>query len=223
MARSAQIRTRVTAHLIIAAFFFLLRVGEYTRSSGKRRTVPLRKKDIRLWKAGIVLPNNSPLEILLGADSVTMCLENQKNGHKNAVLHHTSSEDATLNPVTSIAFLVHAMQNLPGDTPLGSFRDVNHQVQHVTASEIRSAIHIGATNDHLTASGYSMSRIGSHSLRSGGAMNLKLAGYDNDIIQKLGQWSSNTYLHYIQTQIGQLIAGVAQRMAALSLWFHIVA
>jgi hypothetical protein len=54
-------------------------------------------------------------------------------------------------------------------------------------------------------------------------MHLKLAGYDNDIIQKLGSWSSNTYLHYIQTQIGQLTAGVAQRMAAVSLQFHIVA
>jgi hypothetical protein len=223
MTRSTQIRTRVTAHLIIGAFFFLLRVGEYTRSTGKRRTIPLRKKDIRLWRAGVVLPNNSSLEVLLTADAVTMCLENQKNGHKNAVLHHTSSGDATINPVTSIAVLIHAMQNLPADTPLGSFRDTNHRVQQVTASEIRSAIHIGATNDHLTASGYSMSRIGSHSLRSGGAMHLKLAGYDNDIIQKLGRWSSNTYLHYIQTQIGQLTAGVAQRMAALSLRLHIVA
>jgi hypothetical protein len=54
-------------------------------------------------------------------------------------------------------------------------------------------------------------------------MHLKLAGYDNDIIQKLGQWSSNTYLHYIQTQIGQLTTGVAQRMAALSFRLHIVA
>jgi hypothetical protein len=58
---------------------------------------------------------------------------------------------------------------------------------------------------------------------SGQAMHLKLAGYDNDIIQKLGCWSSNTYLHYIQTQISQLTAGVAQRMASVALQFHIVA
>jgi hypothetical protein len=49
------------------------------------------------------------------------------------------------------------------------------------------------------------------------------AGYDNDIIQKLSRWSRNTYLHYIQTQIGQLTADVAQRMASVNLQFHIVA
>jgi hypothetical protein len=223
MGRSTQLRTRITAHLIITAFFFLLRVGEYTKSSERRRTIPLRKKDVRLWSSGTIIPNNAPLAILLTADAVTMCLENQKNGHKNAILHHTSSGDALINPVTSVAILIHAMQNLPPDTPLGSFQDLPRHTQQITASEIRSAIHIGATNDHLIASGYTMARIGSHSLRSGGAMHLKLAGYDNDIIQKLGRWSSNTYLHYIQTQIGQLTAGVAQRMAAMSLRFHIVA
>jgi hypothetical protein len=152
-----------------------------------------------------------------------MCLENQKNGHKNAILHHTSSGDALINPVTSVAILIHAMQHLPPDTPLGSFQGLPPHTQQITAREIRSAIHIRATDDHLIASGYTMARIGSHSLRSGGTMHLKLASYDNDIIQKLGRWSSNTYLHYLQTQISQLTAGVAQRMAALSLRFHIVA
>jgi hypothetical protein len=223
MTGSSHIRTRITAHLIIAAFFFLLRVGEYTKSREKRRTIPLRKKDIRLWRSGVLLPSDAPLAVLLTADAVTVCLENQKNGHKNAILHHTSSGDTTLDPVTSFAVLIHALQNLPPTTPIGSFRDGQGQLHQITATEIRSAIQIGATSDHLPASGYSLSRIGSHSLRSGGAMHLKLAGYDNDIIQKLGRWSSNTYLHYIQTQIGQLTAGVAQRMASLSLRFHIVA
>jgi hypothetical protein len=155
-------------------------------------------------------------------DAVTMCLENQKNGHKNAILHHTSSGDPIINLATSIAILIHAMQHLPPDTPMGSFWDINRQTQQVTASYIWSAIHIGAINDNVVAYGYSMSRIGSHSLQSSRAMHLKLAGYENDIIQQLGQWSSNTYLHYIQTQISQLTTGVAQCMAALLLQFHIL-
>jgi hypothetical protein len=222
MTASTHIHTRITAHLIIAAFFFLLRVGEYTKSREKRCTIPLRKKDIRLWRSGVLLPNDAPLAVLLTADAVTVCLENQKNGHKNAVLHHTSSGDTTLDPVTSFAVLIHALQNLPPNTPIGSFRDWQGQLHQITATEIPSAIQIGATSDRLPASGYSLSRIGSHSLRSGGAIHLKLAGYDNNIIQKLGRWSSNTYLLYIQTQIGQLTAGAAQRMASLSLRFHIV-
>jgi hypothetical protein len=103
MGRSQQQHTIVTAHLIVLAFFFLLRVGEYTHSREKRRTIPLRKKDIRLWRAGTILPNDSPLDVLVSADVVTICLENQKNGHKNAVLHHTSSKDTSVDPVKSAA------------------------------------------------------------------------------------------------------------------------
>jgi hypothetical protein len=111
----------------------------------------------------------------------------------------------------------------PANTPIGTIVDEQNRVLCITSDEIRSAIQIAATYDNLPAHGYSLSRIGSHSMRSGGAMHLKLVGYDNDIIQKLGHWSSNTYLQYIQTQIRQLTAGVAQHMAAISLQFHIVA
>jgi hypothetical protein len=215
-------RIRLVAHQITLAFFFLLRVGEYTHSTEPRQTIPLRKKDIRLWRGGFIIPNDSPLAVLLTADAVTLCLENQKNGDKNAVLHHTSSTDLIIDPVRSAAVLMAELRDLPPDTPLGSFTE-NNRLQRITAAEIRSAIQIAAANDNLVAQGYTLDRIGTHSLRSGGAMHLKLAGYDHDIIKKLGRWSSDTYLLYIQTQIGQLTAGVAQRMAAINLRFHIVA
>jgi hypothetical protein len=83
MGISQQPRTILTAQLIVLDFFFLLRVGEYTHSWDNRRTIPLRKKDIQLWQAGTILPNDSPLDVLTSADLVTVCLENQKNGRKN--------------------------------------------------------------------------------------------------------------------------------------------
>jgi hypothetical protein len=101
--------------------------------------------------------------------------------------------------------------------------DEHNRILRITSDEIRSAIQIAATYNNLPAHGYSLSCIGSHSIQSSGAMHLKLVGYNNDIIQKLGRWSSNTYLQYIQTQIGQLTAGIAQHMAAISLQFHIMA
>ena len=66
---------------------------------------------------------------------------------------------------------------------------------------------------------YELCRIGSHSPRSGGAENLKLNGYDHYKIKKLGQWSSDTYLYYIQNSIAGLTTGIAQRMAS-TLRFH---
>jgi hypothetical protein len=223
MGHSPNKRLQVAANLVVLAFFFLLRVGEYTKSRDKRQTVPLRKQDIKLWVSGMIIPNDAPLDILKMADAVTICLENQKNGHKNATLHHTCSGDATLNPVQAAAYLLNELRGLPPSTPIGSFMDLNNNLQQVTSAEIRSAVQLGAHYDNLVAQGYTLSRIGTHSIRSGGAMHLKLAGYDNDIIQKLGRWSSNTYLTYIQSQIGQLTAGVARRMASIALRFHIVA
>ena len=49
-------------------------------------------------------------------------------------------------------------------------------------------------------------------------MQLKLAGYDHDVIRKLGRWRSDTYLRYIQLQISELTEGVATSMAQLR-WF----
>jgi len=42
----------------------------------------------------MVLPHYLSLAKLLQADAITICLENQKNGHRDAMLHHTTSGHA---------------------------------------------------------------------------------------------------------------------------------
>jgi hypothetical protein len=209
----------IVGDLIVLAFFFLLRVGEYTKSYEERRTIPLRRQDIRLWDGGQLVPHHSPLPVLLAATAVTLHLENQKNGNKNAVLHHYASGVAGFDPVQSAARLVFAIRDLPPATPIGTFIDDEGRKQQASANDIRTAIRIGAVGDNLEAMGYTISKIGSHSLRSGAAVHLKLAGYDDDMVKKLGRWSGNTYLRYIQSQIGQLTTGVAANMARF-LRFH---
>ena len=87
------------------------------------------------------------------------------------------------------------------------------------ATSILAAIRLAASRCNLALYGYDLNRVGSHSLRSGGAMQLKLTGYNHNLIHKLGLWRTDTYLHYIQSQIGELTAGVACQMARLT-WFH---
>ena len=211
-------RMRTIGDLIVLAFFFLLRVGEYTRSSDPRLTVPLRRQDIKLWRNKSLLSHTLPLQELEQADAVTIFLDNQKNGFRGATLHHTASGN-TLCPVRCAARLVHQIAALPESTGLGTYVLPNGAVRQVTASEIRSAVQMGAVGDNLEAMGYDIARIGSHSLRSGGATHLKLCGYDETTIKKLGRWSSNTYLRYIQTMIGELSAGIATAMSRI-LRFH---
>ena len=55
------------ADLVIIAFFYLLRVGEYTSPATRRkkRTIPLRDCDIRLWNsAGHLISHSVGLEML---------------------------------------------------------------------------------------------------------------------------------------------------------------
>jgi hypothetical protein len=195
------------------AYFFLLRVGEYTPSSEPRQTIPVRRKDVKLWKNGRQLPHSSPLAVLLTADAVTIGLENQKNGFKNCTLHHYASGDASFCPVRSIAYLVHEIASRGPETPLGTFLDEGGAWRRVSSSDIRAAVLQGAVADNLVAAGYDLTRIGSHSLRAGGATNLKIRGYSDALIKKLGRWSSDTFLKYIQSQIGELTQGVASAMA----------
>ena len=212
-------RQEVTGHLIALAFFFLLRVGEYTPVTGPtpgrqaRRTVPLWKQDVRLWKDGRPIPDDASLETMSSADGVRICLENQKNGQKGATLYHSPTGGAFC-PVRSAARLLAAMNGMPPQTAgLGTFYDDDGHPQCITAQEIREAVRHAARYDKLDEAGYDLSRIGSHSLRSGGATALKLAGYDEATIKKLGRWSSNTYLLYIQSQIANLTTGLATSMA----------
>ena len=209
---------KITAALIVVAYFFLLRVGEYTPSTDKKRkkrTIPIRKKDVKLFRNGIRLSSESNLSELLSADSGSINLENQKNGNKNATLSHYRTNDPDFDPVCSLAFLLHELRGRSPDTPIGNYLDETGILRAISAKEIRTAIRIGAVADNLEAHGYDLTRIGSHSLRAGGAVRLKIAGYDSDMIKKLGRWSSNTYLRYIQSQIAQLTFGVAANMARL--------
>ena len=55
--------------------------------------------------------------------------------------------------------------------------------------------------------------VGAHSLRVGGATALKLHGYDDTAIMKMGRWKSLTFLQYIHNQIAHLSKDMSQKMS----------
>ena len=197
----------------MVAYFFLLRVFEYTKSRRATRTVPLRRQDIQLWRGGAILLHTAPLADLLQATSATINIETQKNGIRGSAVHHESSGDPDINAVRSLARLVHHIAALPPETPLCTFTTANGRPVQVSSSDIAAMLKGGAIGDNLVRAGYDIARIGTHSLRSGGAINLAINGIDHAIIMKIGRWSSNTYLRYIQSQIGELSHGLSAAMA----------
>jgi hypothetical protein len=88
MAPGADSRMRCVADWILIAFYFLLRIGEYTLKGRKRnenkQTVQFRMEDVTFFKTYDdrlrQVPWNAPAAIILSADASTFKIDNQKNG-----------------------------------------------------------------------------------------------------------------------------------------------
>lgn len=202
----------VLADLSVVAVFYMLRPGEYTMPSRNRRTrtVQFRRQDVRLWKNGHLLSHDLPIELLLAADSATLHLDNQKNSQRGATIHHYARDDAFC-PVKALARLVHRLRQLTPEweAPLSLYGTA----KHIISADITSALRQALVRTGLLSHGYRCDRVSAHSLRAGGAMALKLAGVNTDLIKKVGRWSSDTWLTYIHSQIGELTAGLSELMA----------
>lgn len=205
--------TRATADLITMAFFFLLRVGEYTMPRPERctRTIQFRVQDVRFYRDGIIIPNNAPATVLAQADGVALCISNQKNGTRGETIHHHRLPNRRICPVAATARRVAAIMTANHDqtTPISFVT----QHQHISASAIRTTVRRSVTQLQLHRRGIRATDVGSHSLRAGGAMAMKLNGCDLVTIMKTGRWTSLTFLTYIHNQIAHLGANISGRMA----------
>ena len=91
---------QATGGLITIAFYYLLRYGEYTSPCYVQRrdgtlmqsmwTKHFTVGDVGFCKGGCQLPRNSPLHLLLQADSATLQIKNHKNGSMWQHIHHKS-------------------------------------------------------------------------------------------------------------------------------------
>ena len=72
----------------------------------------------------------------------------------------------------------------------------------ITSEQISRALKSAATELHYpTKKGIPITRINTHSLCSGGANALALAGYSDTQIQKMGRWCGATFKEYIREEL----------------------
>ncbi len=200
--------------LIIIAFFYLLQVEEYISplKSQEKRTIALWDCDVPLWKDGKLLPHSARLEALLLADSATICIAHTKNGTKGAVAHHNMIR-GPICPTAALAGCIANIQQGSNKTHICWVYHASGASSWVADQDIGGGVRWGATFDCLLTWGYMLDRISSHSLRAGGAMAMKLSGASDSTIIKVGRWTLLTYLTYIHSQIGMLMAGLAWWMS----------
>ena len=107
---------KCAATLVCIAFYFLLRVGEYTKPRHKTKTVQFRLRDVAFWKKGkrVDLFTAEP-SALIACDGATLRIENQKNGRKNQTIYHEANGFKTC-PVTQLALLALELRKISIDT-----------------------------------------------------------------------------------------------------------
>jgi hypothetical protein len=205
----------VVGDLTLIAFYFLLRVGEYTIKSQRndsKQTVPFKLENISFFKRDKLrqlrqLSRYASDDDILSADSAAMTLDNQKNGHKNVCIHHEANGDSIFCPVRAVGrryVYLRSQTNNNWSTPIHAYWDEDgQQKEAVTALE------------YPETRGIPIDRVDTHSLRGGGANALSLNGYSDTQIQKLGRWRGQSFKEYIRDELHSFATGMSKSMRKL--------
>ena len=218
-------RDKRVADLSLIAFYFLLRVGEYTVKSSNnnaKQTKQFRMKDVAFYikdKRGNLrqLPRDATDKwILERAVGATLRLTNQKNGWKNVCIHQHATGDDLICPVKALARIYCQIRQQTKDTHcfLSTYWDDNGIQRDVSNRHISTALKwAAAALNYPTRRGIDIDKIDTHSLRAGGANALSLAGYSDTKIQKMGRWRGDTFKEYISDQLANASEGMSKAMS----------
>ena len=171
----------------MVAFYYLLRVGEYTIKGTRndtKQTVQFKLEDVTFFKKNATgklccLPRGAPDHMIMTADGATLKLDNQKNGWKGVCVYHEANGDPINCPVRALGRRIQHIRtgNGAGKTFLSAYY-VGTQRFDVTAEDISQALKGAARAlSYPSTKGIPIERINTHSLRSGGANALALSGY----------------------------------------------
>ena len=87
-------------------------------------------------------------------------------------------------------------------------------LRSVSASNIISIIRSECKQVGAARLRFAPEDVGMHSLGSGGAMAMHIAGVLNRTLMAIGRWRSLGFIVYIQQQISSFIRGISVRMSA---------
>jgi hypothetical protein len=186
--KSKSDKLKASCDMATIAFYFLLRVGEYTghRKKEQRRTKQFRACDIIFYDStDTIIPNSSPLPTLYSATTAVMRITNQKNGTRGSRISHTPSGTPAC-PVRALARRVHYIMDHPQCTDQNIistyFSPITKSARPLQLSDINKLIKKAIILLGLDKKGFPPDSVSSHSLRAGGAMTMHLNNIDRNKI-----------------------------------------
>jgi hypothetical protein len=210
-APSATIATKAIADMIILAFFFLLRPGEYTGTPSD--TTPFLLQDVQLWIGQQrFLATTIPITDLSRVTFVALTFTTQKNGVRGEVIGLGRSGNPVLCTVIAITRRIDHLHtyHAPTTTPLASYY-MSPMLTVIRPADITSALRC-STAIIGPSVGFLPSDISARSLRAAGAMALLCTHVDTDVIRLLGRWRSDEMLRYLHVQAEPMMRDFSRRM-----------
>ena len=213
---------KTVGDLTLIAFYYLLRVGEYTVKGSRnesKRTVQFKLEDITFFARNNqsqlrCLPRDAPFASILQAEGATLKLDNQKNGWKGVCVYQQHNGDPVKCPVRALARrVIHLRTHNAGGKEFLSAYWTEGMKRNATAEDISHHLKMaGGLLDYPKRKGIPIDRIDTHSLRGGGANALALSGYSDTQIQKMGRWRGATFKEYIREELANYSEGMSTAM-----------
>ena len=203
--------TQCVCDMIIVAYFFLLRPGEYI--GAKSDSTPFRMCDIKFSCGRAVFDHKSEKQDLRSATMVMLLFTTEKNGVKGEVVGQGPSRDPLLCPRDTLARrIIHLRKHNADKTrTIASFMTPNGSWKHVTPTMITKVLKcaVSLSGDNLE---FILKDVSARSLWAADAMALLCSAIDTDIIRLIGRWRSDEMLRYLHLQAEPLMQGFSKRM-----------
>jgi hypothetical protein len=141
-----------------------------------------------------------------------MKLDNQKNGWIGVCVYQEANGNPLNCPVKALGRrYLHLRANGATKTTIISSYFNEGRRYSVTSNHISLALKLAAgTLKYPTIKGIPIERVNTHSLRSGGANALALAGYSDTQIQKMGRWCGATFKEYVRNELACFSSGMSR-------------
>ncbi len=137
------------------------------------------------------LPWDATADLIAAADGATMKLDNQKNGWKGVCVYQEANGDLLNCPIRALGRrYLHLCKNGATKTTIISAYFNEGRRYDGTSGHVSSALKLAAgALEYLTIKGIPIEWVNTHSLQSGGANALALAGYLDNLTKK---WDAGT-------------------------------
>lgn len=210
---TASVGLRAVADLIIIAYYFLMRPGEYCTSQGEEASHPFHSDEVQLWRGQRLLSLlTASDDELLAASFCILTFTEQKNAKRGEKVGQGLSGDPIFCPTRALARrLIHLRRNgAPPHTPIHTYYEQYRGTpKRVHSSAVTSLLRRSAA---MLPEDFNPALISVRGLRPSGAMSLMAARIDSCFVRMMGRWNSDSMFEYLQVQAAPIVNNFARAM-----------